>query len=164
MPLDPKNLVYVKKIGGHPVQRFLDQAIQESFSNKYMEDHEYRSVSWDDDAICYVEGGKIIAAMCFKRRDYDREIGIHWAFVVPERRRQGLHSLLISTMQAIAVRDGYSTVSRNCRVDNIKMRKAIEAQGGKLVFLTYDHYLGHDHVIPVNVEDRFTIPEDVTIP
>lgn len=152
------NEYYIKQIGGHPVQVLLDQAISEDDAAGRSPPGRVTFPSYDLEAVYLGEHPlRPVAAMSFERLAYCRDVKVAWAYVKPEYRRNGLHTRLFNLVKAIAIRDGYLSVSRVTLVTNSAMIAAINKQGGRMIYYTYLHDLRSEPKATGALEDEFSL-------
>jgi GNAT superfamily N-acetyltransferase len=122
---------YTNHIGGHPVQTFLNKAVELVIADRMPSPFHSTFPYGSYEAVYCVIDNQIASAMCFERNKF-RAIDIHWAYVLEKYRRCGLHTAMHDAVKSIAVRDGYARIIRNVHADNTVMIRAIQAQGGVL--------------------------------
>jgi ribosomal protein S18 acetylase RimI-like enzyme len=137
---------YTKMISGHPVYSFMrnyERDLQKINGYKHVHQHP----DYDSEAVFAVvqeqELEQIVPAICFVRKDYLRRITITGGYTHENFRKLGIYTKLYQNIVAIAERDNYTSISRSTKPNNLAMNRLIQAQGGKIDYITYKQKLAN---------------------
>lgn len=97
---------------------------------------------WNDPALVAYDDETPVGAMIYRHDAVQGSWFILCAYVIPERRRQGIHSLLFNTLVARARQRGdINAIMSGTHVRNIASQRSQEAQGRRAYAIYYEYRL-----------------------
>jgi GNAT superfamily N-acetyltransferase len=95
---------------------------------------------WNDPALVAFHGETAVGAMIYRHDQTQGSWYIMSSYVMPEYRRQGVHSLLFETLVERAKKRGdILAIHSGTHIDNEASRRSQEAQGRKLYAVYYEY-------------------------
>lgn len=88
------------------------------------------AVGWDHKAIvAFADDGTPIGMLTWINQEWANQLFVFLAYVIPERRRQGVHTAMWDALVAKAIELKRPVIASGTSIDNLGTRKLMAAQG-----------------------------------
>jgi GNAT superfamily N-acetyltransferase len=88
------------------------------------------AVGWDHKAIvAFAEGGTPIGVLTWTNQDWANQLHVALAYVIPQHRRQGVHTAMWHALVAKAVELKRPVIASSTSLGNLASRQMMAAQG-----------------------------------
>lgn len=137
---DPVDVRYVEKFVLSKAWPLHYKAIVELMDKGYL-GPEYTGVSHlSQGFVAYNKNNAVVGFISFEKEDWNNSFAIGLAYVVPECRRQGIHSKLLSALKDRMKDMKINFISSGTRYSNTEARAAFQAQGREPTYVYYRLY------------------------
>lgn len=80
-------------------------------------------LEWSNDVIWAESEGRIVGVMVYAWLDWNREVWINIAYVIPERRGQGVYRSMFARLEEVAKEKKAASIATGIHDDNTRMIK-----------------------------------------